>query len=319
MEGKTRAWALLAKHLSEGLQDSDKVFNSSLLLVLGYNLRELECLGLNNRLHSSELSQLLVNNNRNHQGPYLELNLLKLGLASAKIRVELSLPYSVSRQLDLGNSSSNPSLGSNSSRLLSLGSNSKHPHSGSNRRWVSSLNNCLVPNQLNKRILCLAHKLKEQVEASLELLQGLEVLLELQDSKSVRLPLTSHLEPVYSVQSQLDKDSLEQQVVLPLVSLAVNCLVGLNNNSKARYLEVADLQLLKNLSSVLNHLEQHSHNQANHHSLEIFLKDKVSLEVLLRPPVCSALRLLLPPSLEGNQCSAFLSKRAMLDPLPHPL
>ena len=166
MEGKTRAWALLAKHLSEGLQDSDKVFNSSLLLVFVYNLRELEFLGVinnNNRLHSSELSQLLVNNNRNHQGPYLELNLLKLGLASAKIRVELSLPYSVSRQLDLGNSSSNPSLGSNSSRLLSLGSNSKHPHSGSNRRWVSSLNNCLVPNQLNKRILCLAHKLKGQV------------------------------------------------------------------------------------------------------------------------------------------------------------
>ncbi len=287
----------MAKHLWEGPQDSDKVFNSSLLLASRGNLRDLECLGLNNNnSHSSEVSQLLVNNNRNHQGAYLELNLLKLGLALAKLRVELSLVDSVSRHLDSGNSSSNPSLGSHSSRLLSLGnSNSKHPHSGSNLRWVSSLNNCLVPNQLNKPILCLVHKLKEPVVASLELLQGQEELLELQDSKLVRLELTSRLEAVYSVLSQLDKDSLEQQALLLLVSLAGNCLVGLNNNSKAPFLELVELQALKNLSSVLNHLEQHSNNQGNHSS-GINLKDKVSLVVLRQlRPVCSAVHLLLPP------------------------
>jgi hypothetical protein len=67
----------------------------------------------------------------------------------------------------------------------------------------------------------------------LEEQQGLEALLELQDSKSVKLALTSQGEPVYSVLSQLDKESLEQQVLLPQVSLAANYLAGLNNHSKA--------------------------------------------------------------------------------------
>ena len=108
MEGKPRA--SVAKHLWEGTQVSAKVFNSSLILALGLNLRDLECLELNNnnRLLSSEVRQLLVNNNnRNHQLPYLEHNLLKQGLALGKIKVEISLADSDSR--------SSPSLGSNSS------------------------------------------------------------------------------------------------------------------------------------------------------------------------------------------------------------
>ena len=71
---------MATQHL-EGPQDSDKVFNSSLQLVLGHFLRELECLGLNNNsLNSSVLSQLLVSNNR-LQEAYFPLNLLQLGLA----------------------------------------------------------------------------------------------------------------------------------------------------------------------------------------------------------------------------------------------
>lgn len=178
MEGKPRA--SVAKHLWEGTQVSAKVFNSSLILALGLNLRDLECLELNNnnRLLSSEVRQLLVNNNRNHQLPYLEHNLLKQGLALGKIKVEISLADSDSR-------SSNPSLGSNSSRHLSLvNSHSNNQHSGSsNPRWVSKLSHYLGLNQLSKPILCLADKLKGQVPPSLEVLQGLEPRLEHQDSK----------------------------------------------------------------------------------------------------------------------------------------
>jgi hypothetical protein len=140
--------------------------------------------------------------------------------------VELSLLDSVSSQADSGNSSSNPFLGSNSSRLLSLGnSNSNHPRSGSNPS--SSLNYCLGHNLLNKPVLCLAGNLKGQLVASLEEQQGLEAPLELQDSKSVKLALTSQGEPVNLVLSQLDKESLVQQDLLPQVSLVANNLAGL--------------------------------------------------------------------------------------------
>lgn len=314
--------ASVVKHQWEGPQGSGKVFNSSLLLASGHNLRDLECLELNNnRLHSSEVSQVLVNSKTNHLGAYLEHNLLKQPLTSGKARVELGLSDSVSSQLDSRNSSSsNPCLGSNSSRHLSLAnSNSKLPHSGSN--LSSSLNHCLGRNLLNKPVLCLAGNLKGQVGASLEELQGLEALLVLQDSKSVQLALTSLEGPVYSVLSQLDKDSLEQQALLPQVSLAANYLAGLNNLSKAPSLEEQEVQALKNLSSVLNHLEHHNRKQANP-SLEINLKDKASLEVLrqTRAAVFSEVRVLRSPRLEGNLCSVFLSqRRPMSDPLPHPL
>jgi hypothetical protein len=236
MEGKPQA--SVVKHKWEGPQDLGKVFNSSLILASGHNLRELECLELNNnRPHSSELSQVLVNSKTNLLEAYLEHNLLKQALTSGKARVQLSLSDSVSSQLDSDNSSSNPSLGSNSSRRLSLGnSNSNHLHSGSNPS--SKLNHCLGLNLLNKPVLCLADSLKGQLGASLEEQQGLEALLELQDSKSVKLGQTSQGEPVYSVPSQLDKESLELQVLLPQVSLAANYLAGLNNHSKA--LSLAD-------------------------------------------------------------------------------
>jgi hypothetical protein len=190
----------------------------------------------NNRLHSSEVSQFLVNSKTNHSGAYLEHNLLKQALTSVKARVELSLSDSVSSQLGLVNSSSNPSLGSNSSRHLSLGNNnSNRPHSDSNPS--SSLSHCLGLNLLNKPVLCLADNLKAQVGASLEELQGLEALLEHQVSKSAKLALISLEEPVYLVLSQLVKESLEQQVLLPQVSLVANYLAGLNNLSKAQSLE----------------------------------------------------------------------------------
>lgn len=133
---------MATQHL-EGPQDSDKVFNSSLLLVSRHYLRELECLGLNNnRLHSSVLSQLLVSNNR-LQEAYLPRNLLQLGLALGKLRVEFRKDYLVRRHLDSGNP--NLSLGSNSRRLLSLvHSHSRPPHSGSSLRPVGSLNKLLV-------------------------------------------------------------------------------------------------------------------------------------------------------------------------------
>ena len=160
-------------------------------------------MGLNNNsLNSSVLSQLSVSNNRLLE-VCLEHNLLKLGLALAKVLVEFSLEYSVKSQLDSGISS--PSLGSNHSRPLSLvNSNSKHQHSGSNLCLVSSLNNCLAPKQRIKPVQCLAHKLKGQLIYSLEVLQGLEVILELQDSKLVRLALISLVGLVYSVLGQLD-------------------------------------------------------------------------------------------------------------------
>jgi hypothetical protein len=233
--------------------------------------------------------------------------------------VELSLSDSVSSQPDSGNSSSNPSLGSNSSRLLSLGnSNSNHRHSASNPS--SSLNHYLGRNLLNKPVKCLADNLKGQLEASLEELQGPEAPLELQDSKSVKLALTSQVGPVYLVLSQLDKESLEVQALLPQVSLVANYLAGLNNLSKAQSLEEVELQALKNLSLVLSHLEHHNRKLANP-SLEINLKDKVSLEALqqTRLAVFSGMRVLLPPRSEGNQCSVFLSQRPMSDPLPHQL
>jgi hypothetical protein len=159
-------------------------------------------LGLNNNsLNSSVLSQLSFSNNRLLE-VYLEHNLLKLGLALAKVLVEFSLEYSVKSQLDSGISS--PS-GSNHSRPLSLvNSNSKHQHSGSNLCLVSSLNNCLAPKQRIKPVQCLAHKLKGQLIYSLEVLQGLEVILELQDSKLVRLALISLVGLVYSVLGKLD-------------------------------------------------------------------------------------------------------------------
>jgi hypothetical protein len=59
--------ASVVKHQWEGPQGSGKVFNSSLVLASGHNLRELECLELsNNRLHSSDVSQVLVNSKTNH-------------------------------------------------------------------------------------------------------------------------------------------------------------------------------------------------------------------------------------------------------------
>jgi hypothetical protein len=87
MEGKPLA--SVAKHLWEGPQVSAKVFSSSLLLASGVNLRDLDCLELNNNsLNSSVLSQLLVSNNK-FKAAYLLRNLLQLGLALGKIRMEL--------------------------------------------------------------------------------------------------------------------------------------------------------------------------------------------------------------------------------------
>lgn len=80
----------MGKHLWEGPQDSGKVFNSSLLLASGCSLRELEFLGLNNnRLHNSDLSQILVNSKTDHlEAAYLERKLLKQALPLGKTRVE---------------------------------------------------------------------------------------------------------------------------------------------------------------------------------------------------------------------------------------
>jgi len=87
MGGKPQA--SVVKHQWEGPQDSGKVFNSSLILASGHNLRDLECLELNNnRPHSSELSQVLVNSKTNLLEAYLEHNLLKQALTSGKARVE---------------------------------------------------------------------------------------------------------------------------------------------------------------------------------------------------------------------------------------
>jgi hypothetical protein len=125
MEDKPRA--SVPKHLWEGPQVSAKVFNSSSLLLASEVLRELECLEINNnnRLLSSEVSQLLVNNNRNHKEAYLEDNLLKQGFLLGKIQVEISLS-------DSDSSHRHPSLGSNSSRHLSLvNSHSSNQLSGS--------------------------------------------------------------------------------------------------------------------------------------------------------------------------------------------
>jgi hypothetical protein len=141
LEGKRQA-SVATQHL-EGPQDSDKVFNSSLLLVSGHYLRELECLGLNNnKPHSLVVSQLLVSNKR-LQEAYLPGNLLKLGLALGKVRVEFRKDYLVRRHHH------NPTFGSNSRRLLSLvHSHSKLPHLGRKLRLASSLNNYLAPNRL---------------------------------------------------------------------------------------------------------------------------------------------------------------------------
>ena len=177
MEDKPRA--SVPKHLWEGPQVSAKVFNSSSLLLGSEVLRELECLELNNnnRLLSSEVRQLLVNN-RNHKQAYLEHNLLKQGLPLGKIQVEISLS-------DSDSSHRHPSLGSNSSRhLSSVSSHSNNQHSDSSKpRWVSKLSHYLGVNQLSKPILCLADNLKGQVPPSLEVLRALEARLELQDSK----------------------------------------------------------------------------------------------------------------------------------------
>ena len=150
----------MAKHQQQGPQDSHKLINRCHLLASGCNLKLLEFLGLNNNsLNSSVLSQVSVSNNRLLEA-YSGHNLLKLGLALAKVRVVLCQEYSVSRQLDSGNNSSNHSLVSNHSRPLSLvNSNNKHPHSGSNLRLVSSLNKYLAPNPLIKLVQCLAQKL----------------------------------------------------------------------------------------------------------------------------------------------------------------
>ena len=176
MEDKPRA--SVPKHLWEGPQVSAKVFNSSSLLLGSEVLRELECLELNNnRLLSSEVRQLLVNN-RNHKEAYLEDNLLKQDFPLGKIQVEISLS-------DSDSSHRHPSLGSNSSRhLSSASSHSNNQHSDSSKpRWVSKLSHYLGVNQLSKPILCLADNLKGQVPPSLEVLRALEARLELQDSK----------------------------------------------------------------------------------------------------------------------------------------
>jgi len=175
MEDKLRA--SVPKHLWEGPQVSAKLFNSSLLLASGLNLRDLECLELNNnnRLLSSEVSQLLVNNNRKHQEAYLEHNLLKQYFPLGKIQVQISLA-------DSDSSHRHPSLGSHSSRHLSLvNSHSNNQLSGSsNPKWVSQLSHYLG---VSKPMLCLADNLKGQVPPSLEVLRALEARLELQDSK----------------------------------------------------------------------------------------------------------------------------------------
>ena len=166
MEDKLRA--SVPKHLWEGPQVSAKVFNSSLLLASGLNLRDLECLELNNnkRLLSSEVSQLLDNNNRKHQEAYLEHNLLKQDFPLGKIQVQISLA-------DSDSSHRHPSLGSNSSRHLSLvNSHSNNQLSGSsNPKWVSQLSHYLGVSQLSKPMLCLADNLKRQVPPSLEVLR----------------------------------------------------------------------------------------------------------------------------------------------------
>ena len=54
--------------------------------------------------------------------------------------------------------------------------------------------------------------------SSLEVLLGLQVLMEVQDSDLVRLVLTSLVELVYSVLSQLGKDNLELQGLLTLAN-----------------------------------------------------------------------------------------------------
>ena len=148
-------------------------------------------------------------------------------------------------------------------------------------------------NLLNKPVHYLADKLKGLLVAYLGEQQGLEALLELQDIKSVKFPLTRQLELVYSVLSQLDKGCLAQQAFHLQVSQVANYLEVLNNNSKAPSLGEMELQAIQNLSSVLNHLEHHKLKQVNH-SLEIKFKDKaVSLGELGQPkPVFSAVRVL---------------------------
>ena len=85
--------------------------------------------------------------------------LLKLNVALAKVRVEFRLEDSVSRRLDLDNSSK-PPLGINSSSLLSLvNSRGKHLHSGSNLRIIIRLNQFLAGNLQIKPIKFLADKL----------------------------------------------------------------------------------------------------------------------------------------------------------------
>jgi hypothetical protein len=64
----------------------------------------------------------------------------------------------------------------------------------------------------------LALKLSGQQVFSLEMPQGLEVHLEMQDSYLVRLVLTSLAELVYLVLSLLGMDHLEQQGLLILVN-----------------------------------------------------------------------------------------------------
>lgn len=62
-------------------------------------------------------------------------------------------------------------------------------------------------------------KLSGQLVSSLEMPQGLEVLLEVQDSYLVRLVLTSLAELVYSaVLVRLGQDNLDQQQILILVN-----------------------------------------------------------------------------------------------------